>query len=254
MVLALNMMDEVRANGGTILVNRLEELLGIPVVPISAAKKRRHRRTDRPCHPCGALPRDARRIDFCEGGDQDGDENGAVHRCIHAVVHLIEDHARRAGLADALCRHQARGGDPLILKALDLEPNEQDLLEHAVTQMETEGGLDREAALADMRFTFIEKLCAETVVHPAESREHKRSVAIDRILTGKYTALPCFIGILALVFWMTFGAIGAFLSDLLTMGIDALTGVVDSALTAYGINPVVHSLVIDVSLPAWAAF
>ena len=136
-------------------------------------------------------------------------------------------------------------GDPLILKALDLEPNEQDLLEHAVTQMETEGGLDREAALADMRFTFIEKLCAETVVHPAESREHKRSVAIDRILTGKYTALPCFIGILALVFWMTFGAIGAFLSDLLTMGIDALTGVVDSALTAYGINPVVHSLVID---------
>ena len=131
------------------------------------------------------------------------------------------------------------------MKALDLEPNEQDLLEHAVTQMETEGGLDREAALADMRFTFIEKLCAETVVHPAESREHKRSVAIDRILTGKYTALPCFIGILALVFWMTFGAIGAFLSDLLTMGIDALTGVVDSALTAYGINPVVHSLVID---------
>ena len=171
-----------------------------------------------------------------------------MHRCIHAVVHLIEDHARRAGLPTRFAATKLVEGDPLILKALDLEPNEQDLLEHAVTQMETEGGLDREAALADMRFTFIEKLCAETVVHPAESREHKRAIsefAIDRILTGKYTALPCFIGILALVFWMTFGAIGAFLSDLLTMGIDALTGVVDSALTAYGINPVVHSLVID---------
>ena len=245
MVLALNMMDEVRANGGTILVNRLEELLGIPVVPISAAKNEGiDELIDHAIH-VARYRETPGRIDFCEGGDQDGDENGAVHRCIHAVVHLIEDHARRAGLPTRFAATKLVEGDPLILKALDLEPNEQDLLEHAVTQMETEGGLDREAALADMRFTFIEKLCAETVVHPAESREHKRSVAIDRILTGKYTALPCFIGILALVFWMTFGAIGAFLSDLLTMGIDALTGVVDSALTAYGINPVVHSLVID---------
>ena len=245
MVLALNMMDEVRANGGTILVNRLEELLGIPVVPISAAKNEGiDELIDHAIH-VARYRETPGRIDFCEGGDQDGDENGAVHRCIHAVVHLIEDHARRAGLPTRFAATKLVEGDPLILKALDLEQNEQDLLEHAVTQMETEGGLDREAALADMRFTFIEKLCAETVVHPAESREHKRSVAIDRILTGKYTALPCFIGILALVFWMTFGAIGAFLSDLLTMGIDALTGVVDSALTAYGINPVVHSLVID---------
>ena len=245
MVLALNMMDEVRANGGTILVNRLEELLGIPVVPISAAKNEGiDELIDHAIH-VARYRETPGRIDFCEGGDQDGDENGAVHRCIHAVVHLIEDHARRAGLPTRFAATKLVEGDPLILKALDLEQNEQDLLEHAVTQMETEGGLDREAALADMRFTFIEKLCAETVVHPAESREHKRSVAIDRILTGKYTALPCFIGILALVFWMTFGAIGAFLSDLLTMGIDALTGVVDSGLTAYGINPVVHSLVID---------
>ena len=245
MVLALNMMDEVRANGGTILVNRLEELLGIPVVPISAAKNEGIDELIDHAIYVARYRETPGRIDFCEGGDQDGDETGAVHRCIHAVVHLIEDHARRAGLPTRFAATKLVEGDPLILKALDLEPNEQDLLEHAVTQMETEGGLDREAALADMRFTFIEKLCAETVVHPAESREHKRSVAIDRILTGKYTALPCFIGILALVFWMTFGAIGAFLSDLLTMGIDALTGVVDSALAAYGINPVVHSLVID---------
>ena len=245
MVLALNMMDEVRANGGTVIVNELEALLGIPVVPISAARNEGiDELIDHAIH-VARYRETPGRIDFCEGGDQDGDENGAVHRCIHAVVHLIEDHARRAGLPTRFAATKLVEGDPLILKALDLEPNEQDLLEHAVTQMETEGGLDREAALADMRFTFIEKLCAETVVHPAESREHKRSVAIDRILTGKYTALPCFIGILALVFWMTFGAIGAFLSDLLTMGIDALTGVVDSALTAYGINPVVHSLVID---------
>ena len=245
MVLALNMMDEVRANTRSSVVNRLEELLGIPVVPISAAKNEGiDELIDHAIH-VARYRETPGRIDFCEGGDQDGDENGAVHRCIHAVVHLIEDHARRAGLPTRFAATKLVEGDPLILKALDLEPNEQDLLEHAVTQMETEGGLDREAALADMRFTFIEKLCAETVVHPAESREHKRSVAIDRILTGKYTALPCFIGILALVFWMTFGAIGAFLSDLLTMGIDALTGVVDSALTAYGINPVVHSLVID---------
>ena len=161
------------------------------------------------------------------------------------MVHLIEDHAKRAGLPPRFAATKLVEGDPLILEALSLDQNEKDLLEHAVTQMETEGGLDREAALADMRFTFIEKLCAETVVHPAESREHKRSVAIDKILTGKYTALPCFIGILALVFWMTFGAIGAFLSDLLTLGIDALTRLVDQALTSYAINPVVHSLVID---------
>mgnify|MGYP005791705697 FL=1 len=245
MVLALNMMDEIRANGGTILVNRLEELLGIPVVPISAAKNEGiDELIDHAVH-VARYRETPGRIDFCEAGDRDNTRGGAVHRCIHAVVHLIEDHAKRAGLPPRFAATKLVEGDPLILEALSLDQNEKDLLEHAVTQMETEGGLDREAALADMRFTFIEKLCAETVVHPAESREHKRSVAIDKILTGKYTALPCFIGILALVFWMTFGAIGAFLSDLLTLGIDALTRLVDQALTSYAINPVVHSLVID---------
>ena len=245
MVLALNMMDEIRANGGTILVNRLEELLGIPVVPISAAKNEGiDELIDHAVH-VARYRETPGRIDFCEAGDRDQTRGGAVHRCIHAVVHLIEDHAKRAGLPPRFAATKLVEGDPLILEALSLDQNEKDLLEHAVTQMETEGGLDREAALADMRFTFIEKLCAETVVHPAESREHKRSVAIDKILTGKYTALPCFIGILALVFWMTFGAIGAFLSDLLTLGIDALTWLVDQALTSYAINPVVHSLVID---------
>lgn len=245
MVLALNMMDEIRANGGTILVNRLEELLGIPVVPISAAKNEGiDELIDHAVH-VARYRETPGRIDFCEAGDRDQTRGGAVHRCIHAVVHLIEDHAKRAGLPPRFAATKLVEGDPLILEALSLDQNEKDLLEHAVTQMETEGGLDREAALVDMRFTFIEKLCAETVVHPAESREHKRSVAIDKILTGKYTALPCFIGILALVFWMTFGAIGAFLSDLLTLGIDALTRLVDQALTSYAINPVVHSLVID---------
>ena len=245
MVLALNMMDEVRANGGTIMVNKLEELLGIPVVPISAAKNEgigelidhalhvaRHRETPG-------------RIDFCDAGESDSDKSGAVHRCIHAVAHLIEDHAQRAGLPLRFCATKLVEGDRLILEALALDENEQKLLGHTIRELQEETGLDREAALADMRFTFIEKLCEGTVVRPGESREHKRSVAIDRILTGKYTALPCFIGIMAVVFWLTFGVIGAVLSDWMTMGIDALTGLVDSALTAYGINPVVHSLVID---------
>ena len=245
MVLALNMMDEVRANGGTILVNRLEALLGIPVVPISAAKNDGiYELIDPDIHVARYLETPGR-VDFCEAGDQDDSRAGAVHRCIHAVVHLIEDHARRAGLPVRFAATKLVEGDPLILSALELDENERDLLGHAVAQLEKESGLDREAALADMRFAFIEKLCAETVVHPHESREHKRSVAIDRILTGKYTALPCFLAILALVFFMTFGAIGAFLSDLLTIGIDAVTAAVDGALAAYGINPVVHSLVID---------
>ena len=242
LVLALNMMDEVRANGGTIMVNALEELLGVPVVPISAAKNEgidelvehvlhvaRHRETPG-------------RIDFCDAGDGKG---GAVHRCIHAVNHLIEDHAARAGLPVRFAATKLVEGDPLIEKALDLDKNETELLAHTIAELESETGLDREAALADMRFNFIERLCDKTVVRPGESREHKRSVAIDKVLTGKYTALPCFIGIMALVFWLTFGVIGAGLSDLLTLGIDALTDLTDRALTAYGINPVVHSLVID---------
>ena len=242
LVLALNMMDEVRANGGTIMVNELEELLGVPVVPISAAKNEgidelvehalhvaRHRETPG-------------RIDFCDAGDAAG---GAVHRCVHAVSHLIEDHAARTGLPLRFAATKLVEGDTLIESALDLDANETELLGHTIAELESETGLDREAALADMRFNFIERLCDKTVVRPGESREHKRSVAIDRILTGKYTALPCFIGIMALVFWLTFGVIGAGLSDLLTLGIDALTNLTDHALTVYGINPVVHSLVID---------
>ena len=242
MVLALNMMDEVRANGGTIMVNELEELLGVPVVPISAAKNEgidelvehalhvaRHRETPG-------------RIDFCDAADG---KDGAVHRCIHAVTHLIEDHAQRAGLPLRFSATKLVEGDRLIEQALQLDENETELLGHTIAELETETGLDREAALADMRFTFIERLCDKTVVRPGESREHKRSVAIDKVLTGKYTALPCFIGIMALVFWLTFGVIGAALSDLLTLGIDAVTNAADHALTVYGINPVVHSLVID---------
>ena len=242
MVLALNMMDEVRANGGTIMVNELEELLGVPVVPISAAKNEgidelvehalhvaRHRETPG-------------RIDFCDAADG---KDGAVHRCIHAVTHLIEDHAQRAGLPLRFSATKLVEGDRLIEQALQLDENETELLGHTIAELENETGLDREAALADMRFTFIERLCDKTVVRPGESREHKRSVAIDKVLTGKYTALPCFIGIMALVFWLTFGVIGAALSDLLTLGIDAVTNAADHALTMYGINPVVHSLVID---------
>ena len=242
MVLALNMMDEVRANGGTIMVNELEELLGVPVVPISAAKNEgidelvehalhvaRHREVPG-------------RIDFCDATDG---KDGAVHRCIHAAAHLIEDHAQRAGLPLRFSATKLVEGDQLIEAALQLDENETELLGHTIAELENETGLDREAALADMRFTFIERLCDKTVVRPGESREHKRSVAMDKVLTGKYTALPCFIGIMALVFWLTFGVIGAALSDLLTLGIDALTALVDSALTAYGINPVVHGLVID---------
>ena len=242
MVLALNMMDEVRANGGTIMVNELEDLLGVPVVPISAAKNEgidelvehalhvaRHREVPG-------------RIDFCDATDG---KDGAVHRCIHAVAHLIEDHAQRAGLPLRFSATKLVEGDQLIEAALQLDENETELLGHTIAELENETGLDREAALADMRFTFIERLCDKTVVRPGESREHKRSVAMDKVLTGKYTALPCFIGIMALVFWLTFGVIGAALSDLLTLGIDAVTNAADHALTAYGINPVVHSLVID---------
>lgn len=244
MVLALNMMDEVRANGGTIMVNALEEALGIPVVPISAAKNEGiDELIDHALHV--ARHREAPgRIDFCSPSEP-GDPRGAVHRCIHAVVHLIEDHAKRAGLPLRFAATKLVEGDALIEEALDLDQNEKELLGHTITELENETGLDREAALADMRFTFIEELCADTVVKPGESREHRRSVAIDRILTGRFTALPCFVGIMALVFWLTFGVIGAVLSDWMTLGIDALTGLTDRALTAYGINPVVHSLVID---------
>jgi ferrous iron transport protein B len=247
MVLALNMMDEVRANGGTILVNELEEKLGIPVVPISAVKNEGiDELIEHAIHVAryGEAPG---RIDFCNPGDENNpdDPQGAVHRCIHAIVHQIEDHAKRAGLPSRFAATMLVEGDEPILGALHLDQNEKDTLEHTITEMEHSSGTDREAALADMRFQFIERLCAETVVKPGESREHKRSVAIDKILTGKYTALPCFVGIMALVFWLTFGVIGAGLSDLLTLAIGAFTKLVNAGLTAYGINEVVRSLIID---------
>ncbi|MCI6071717.1 MAG: ferrous iron transport protein B [Subdoligranulum sp.] len=245
MVLALNMMDEVRANGGTIMVNQLEEMLGIPVVPISAAKNEGIDELIEHAIHVARYRELPGRIDFCTAGSDPADPRGAVHRCIHSVGHLIEDHAAAAGLPLRFAATKLVEGDPLIEKALQLNPNETDILGHAIAEMETVTGLDREAALADMRFTFIEKLCSATVVKPGESLEHKRSVAIDKILTGKYTALPCFAGIMALVFWLTFGVVGSTLSDWMTLGIDWFTGVVDRALTAYQINPVVHSLVID---------
>ena len=245
MVLALNMMDEVRANGGTIMVNQLEEKLGIPVVPISAAKNEGIDELIEHAIHVARYRELPGRIDFCTAGSDPADPRGAVHRCIHSVGHLIEDHAAAAGLPLRFAATKLVEGDTLIEKALQLNPNETDILGHAIAEMETVTGLDREAALADMRFTFIEKLCSATVVKPGESLEHKRSVAIDKILTGKYTALPCFAGIMALVFWLTFGVVGSTLSDWMTLGIDWFTGVVDRALTAYQINPVVHSLVID---------
>ena len=245
MVLALNMMDEVRANGGTIMVNQLEEKLGIPVVPISAAKNEGIDELIEHAIHVARYRELPGRIDFCTAGSDPADPRGAVHRCIHSVGHLIEDHAAAAGLPLRFAATKLVEGDILIEKALQLNPNETDILGHAIAEMETVTGLDREAALADMRFTFIEKLCSATVVKPGESLEHKRSVAIDKILTGKYTALPCFAGIMALVFWLTFGVVGSTLSDWMTLGIDWFTGVVDRALTAYQINPVVHSLVID---------
>ncbi|MDD4849458.1 MAG: ferrous iron transport protein B [Gemmiger sp.] len=247
MVLALNMMDEVRANGGTIIVNKLEELLGIPVVPISASKNEGIEELIGHALHVARYREAPGRIDFCDPGDEASptDPQGAVHRCIHAIVHLIEDHAKRAGLPTRFAATKLVEGDAPILEALQLDQNEKELLAHTITELENESGLDREAALADMRFQFLERLCAETVVRPGESLEHKRSVSIDRVLTGKYTALPCFVGIMALVFWLTFGVVGAGLSALLTLGIGWVTGLVDAALTTYAINPVVHSLVID---------
>lgn len=242
MVLALNMMDEVRENGGTINVNLLEEALGVPVVPISAAKNEGI--DELIDHVISAARYDQRpkRMDFC---DTEGEDNGAVHRCIHAVMHLIDDHARRMNIPTRFAATKLIEGDELILDKLQLDQNEIEMLEHIVTQMEEESGQDRMAALADMRFRFISGLCAQTVVHPSESRERVRSRKIDRILTGRYTAIPAFVLIMAVVFYLTFGVIGTWLSDLMAMGIDALTHLVDMGLTQYGINPVVHSLVID---------
>lgn len=241
MVLALNMMDEVRQNGGSVRVNEMEEMLGIPVVPISAAKNEGiEELIDHAVHV--AKYREAPgRQDFCDANDH----NGAVHRCLHGIMSLIEDHAHDAGIPVRFAASKLAEGDQLVLDRLNLDQNEKETLEHIITQMEKERGLDRAAAIADMRFSFIQKVCGAAVVKPKESREHARSVAIDRVLTGKYTAIPAFIGIMGLVFWLTFNVIGAFLSSLLDMGIGALTDIVDRGMTAANVNPVLHSLVID---------
>ena len=237
MVLALNMMDEVRGNGGTIDVQKMSDELGIPVVPIAAAKNEgiedlvesavrvAHTRT---------LPK---RVDFCD--------DGPVHRCIHAVSHLIEDHAQAAGMARRFAATKLIEGDEDIISRLLLNQNELEMVEHSIVEMEDEGKLDRNAAIASMRYDYIERLCSKTVVKCRESREHLRSVRIDRVLTNKYAALPIFVGIMLLIFWLTFDVVGACLQDLLALGISRLSAVVDHGLTAYGMNPVVHSLIID---------
>ena len=241
-VLALNMMDEVRVNGGTILINNLEEMLGIPVVPIAASKNEGiSELVEHALHVAKHRERPGR-MDFC---DENGPDQGAVHRCIHGVIHLIEDHAIRAKIPVRFAATKLVENDQLIRDALKLDANEKEMLEHIISQMEEESGLDREAALANMRFTFIEKICKETVVKPRESKEHKRSARIDHILTGKYTAIPSFLGIMALIFWMTFGLVGKWMSDWMEIGIQAFTEVSDRLLGAVHLNPVVHSLVID---------
>ena len=240
-VLALNMMDEVRGNGGTIHINEMENMLGIPVVPISAAKNEGIDELVGHALHIAQYQEKPGRTDFCNK-----DENGgAVHRCLHGIMHLIEDHAKLAGIPARFAASKLIEGDPLVLEALKLSDNEKDMLEHIICQMEAERGLDRSAAIADMRFGFIQKLCDETVVKPHESKEHERSRAIDRILTGKYTAIPTFVGIMALVFWLTFNVIGAWLQGLLEQGIGALTALTDGALTAWDVSPLLHSLVID---------
>ena len=241
MVLALNMMDEVRENGGSILVNQMEEMLGIPVVPISAAKNEGiDELVAHALHvaKCQERPKE---IDYCDANE----DGGAVHRCLHAIMHLIEDHAKAAQIPVRFAAAKLAEGDTLILEALKLDQNEKEMLEHIVKQMETERGLDRAAAIAHMRFDFIENICDETVVKPRESKEHLRSVKIDKILTGKYTAIPCFIAIMGLVFFLTFGVIGAFLQNILEVSIDALGGLVDQWMGAANVNSVLRSLVMD---------
>ena len=241
MVLALNMMDEVKENGGSIRVNELEEMLGIPVVPISAAKNEGIQElVDHAIHVAKYQERPGRQ-DFCDANDH----GGAVHRCLHGIMHLIEDHAKKAGIPLRFAASKLAEGDPLVMDKLDLDKNEKEMLEHIIRQMEEERGLDRAAAIADMRYSFIEKICRETVVKPRESKEHSRSVKMDKILTGKYTAIPAFIAIMGLVFWLTFNVTGAWLSGLLEMLIGWLTDLTASALAAANVNEVLRSLVID---------
>ena len=238
MVLALNMMDEVHANGGTVDVKKMSEALGIPVVPISAAKGEGVSELIDQAITTARKKTLPRVTDFCA-------DTSPVHRCIHAVIHLIQDHADKLGISSRFCTAKLIEDDPDIAKRLELDQNEIELIEHCIVEMENETGLDRNAALADMRYTFIEKVVALSVVKCHESKEHRRSMKMDRILTGKYTALPVFFAVMFLVFYLTFNVIGQGLSDLLSLGIDKLTTLVDWALGEYGINPVVHSLIID---------
>lgn len=241
MVLALNMMDEVHENGGSVLVNEMEDMLGIPVVPISAAKNEGIQELiDHAIHIAKYQERPCRQ-DFCDVDDH----GGAVHRCLHAIMHLIEDHANKTSIPVRFAASKLAEGDPLVLEQLKLDQNEKEMLEHIVTQMEAERGLDRLAAIAHMRFHYIFNVCDNTVIKPKESKEHLRSMKIDQILTGKYTAIPAFIGIMALVFWLTFNVIGAWLSTLLEMGIGYLTEITSVALINANVNEVLRSLIIE---------
>ncbi len=237
MVVALNMMDEMTGNGGNVDINRMEQLLGVPVVPISAAKNQGVEELVRHAIHVAHYQEKPLRQDLC--GD------GAVHRCLHGVSHLIEDHAQKAGLPLRFAASKLIEGDPLILEQLELEENERETLEHIIHQLERERGLDRSAAMADMRYQFIRKVCAQSVTMPRESREHKRSTRMDKILTGKYTAIPCFIAIMAAMFYLTFNVVGAWLQGLLEMGIEAFTALVDGWLTTAGVNDAIHGLLID---------
>ena len=236
MVLALNMMDEVRQNGGSVNVSKLSQELGIPVVPITASKNEGVSELIDVVLRTAQQRQKPKRLDFCQG---------AVHRAIHSVSHMIEDHAAAIGVPSRFAATKLLEGDEPMMAQLSLSPNERELIQHSVEEMEEECGMDRNAALADMRYTFLDGLCAGTVVRPHESKEHQRSVRIDRLLTHKFLAIPIFLGIMLLIFWLTFGLVGSFLSDLLSLGIDWVTDLADRGLTAYGINPVVHSLIID---------
>lgn len=241
MVVALNMMDEVQGNGGSVEVNRMESILGVPVVPISASKGEGiEELVQHAVHVAKYQERPAR-LDFCD----ETDHGGAVHRCLHAIMHLIEDHAQKANIPLRFAATKLVEGDERITASLNLDQNEKDMIEHIIVQMEEERGLDRSAAIADMRFAFIEKMVAQTVIKPRESKEHERSRKIDKILTGKYTAIPAFIGIMALVFWLTFNVIGAFFQNLIQMGVDWLSNALDAGMTAWHVNSVLHSLIID---------
>ncbi len=241
MVLALNMMDEVRGNGGSILINKMEEMLGIPVVPISAAKNEGVDELILHALHVAKYQEKPGRNDFCDKEEH----KGSVHRCLHGIMHLIEDHAEVAGLPVRFAATKLIEGDEAILERLRLDEKELEMVEHIISRMEAERGLDRGATIADMRYDFIEKLVEETVIKPKESKEHTRSRKMDVILTGKYTAIPAFIGIMGLIFWLTFNVVGAWMQGILEMGIGALTELVDGLLTSWHINNALHSLIID---------